>query len=157
MRWKEFLHKRQLYKKSWDALKESYQGDVRQFLGNSRLVIAYGPNMAGQFDYKNKTVASIAMDHLDFFVKDSSGNRLSDLVKQYEAIKDQDTDLKSKIIKQLEEFDTEFLSVTDNQAEIRFPAVNIWFIQHLKTSQYCDKKRTSMSESSIRVVLKTGE
>lgn len=155
MKWKEFLNKRQIYKKAWDGLKEEHEGDIRKFLNSSHLVIAYGHNMEGQFDFKNKYAGSIAMGHPDFFVKDASGNRLIELAQQYSAIKDLKADLKSKIMKQLDEFDTEFLNVVENQAEVRFPQLNIEFIQELKKSKHCDKKITSMSKSSIRVILKT--
>jgi len=154
MRWQEFLNKRQAYKKAWDDLKEEHDEDVRKFLHDSYLVIAYGHNMAGQFDFKNKDAGSIAMEHPDFFVKDASGNRLIDLVRQYKAIKDQDTDLKSKIMKQLEGFDTKSLNVVENQVEIRFPALNIDFIQKIKKSKHCDKNMTIMSKDSIRIILR---
>ena len=157
MRWKEFLNKRQMYEEVWAALKSEYDGDIRNYLNRSRLVIAYGPGMAGQFDAKNKDVGSIAIDHSDFFIRNASGDRLVELAKQYKAIRDQDNDLKPEIIKQLELFNTEFLDVVENQPEIRFPELNIEFIQEVKNSKYCDKKMTSMSKSSIRVVLRIDE
>jgi hypothetical protein len=155
MRWRDFLNKRQAYKKAWEELKESYTGDIRQFLNSSHLVVAYGANMAGQFDIKHRDPAGIAMENPDFFVKDSHGSKLIELVQQYKAVKDQNTDLKSKIMKQLQGVDTEFLTVVENQAEVRFPTLNIDFIQEVKKSNHCDKKATSMSKGSIRIILKT--
>ena len=154
MRWRDFINKRQAYKKAWEALKEEYEGDIRKYLNSSHLVIAYGPNMAGQFDFKRKDAGSIAMDDPGFFTNDASGKKLIELAEQYKALKEAKADLKTTIMKQLEEFDTEYLTVADNQAEIRFPALNMEFIQEVKKSKHCDKKITSMSKSSIRVILK---
>ena len=157
MKWRQFLDRRQKYKRAWNSLKEECEGAIMEFLNSSHLVIAYGPNMAGQFDFRRRDAGSIAMNNPDFFMQDTSGRKLIELVQQYKALKDSKADLKSTIMKQLEEFDVEFLSVVDNQAEVRFPTLNIGFIQEVKKSKYCDKKTTSMGKSSIRVILKADE
>lgn len=161
MRWRDFLDRRQAYKRAWDGLKNEYTGDIRKFLNSSHMVITYGPSLEDQFDSKLKDAGSIAIDNPHFFIQDASGSKLIELARQYKELRDSKGDYKSKMKKQLEimkelnELGAEFLNVVENHAEIRFPTLNIEFIQEVKKSRHCDKKMTNMGKDSIRVILKT--
>ena len=167
MKWKDYLDRRVIYKKAWDAMKEEFNGDIREFLNSSYLVITYGPDMAGQMDYKIANIYSIAIDNPDFFIKDDVGKSITRLARQHKIAKDSILTLRSEDMKKLtvqsisrltrllETFDTQCLNVVENQAEVRFPMLKMDFIQQVKESKYCDKALTIMSRDSIRVVVKT--
>ena len=166
MKWKDYLNKRAIYRKTWEAMKEEFNGDARAFLNGSRLVITYGPDMAGQIDYGSTDIYSIAIDDPDFLIKDVAGSKLISLAKQYKSAKDSIPTLRSKAVRELtkqlisrltwrlEGFDRQCLNVVENQVEVRFPTLKMDFIQQIKKSKYCDKELTDMSRGSIRVVLK---
>ena len=166
MKWQDYLDRRVLYRKAWDAMKKEFNGDMREFLNSVCLVIAYGTNMVSQMDYKIADIYSIAVDNPDFFVKDDVGNRLTRLARQHKVAKDSILTLRSedmrkltaqsisRLTRRLETFDTQCLNVVENQVEVRFPTLKMDFIQQIKKSKYCDKELTDMSRGSIRVVLK---
>ena len=168
MKWKDYLDRRQLYKKAWGSMKAEFTGEIRRFLDKSHIVVTYGANMTKQMAFEKNNAYSIAMGNRDFFLKDSCSNKLLYLVRRHDEImdlarqnnsdekkRDRYSELKLRAVKQLEDFNNEPLVVVDNQTEIRFPALNMNFIQQIKKSKYCDKESTSISKSSIRVILKT--
>ena len=166
MKWQEYLDRRVLYRKAWDVMKEEFDGDIREFLNSSYLVITYGPDMAGQMDHKITDIYSIAIDNPDFFIKDDVGKSITHLARQHKIAKDSILTLRSedmrkltaqsisRLTRLLETFDTQCLNVVENQSEVRFPTLKMDFIQQMKKSKYCDKELTNMSRGSIRVILK---
>ena len=167
MKWQEYLDRRVLYRKAWDAMKKEFNGDMREFLNSVCLVIAYGTNMVSQMDYKIANIYSIAIDNPDFFIKDDVGKSITRLARQHKIAKDSILTLRSEDMKKLtaqsisrltrvlETFDTQCLNVVENQPEVRFPTLKMNFIQQVKESKYCDKALIIMSKDSIRVVVKT--
>ena len=151
MTWAQFQKRRLLYHKAWQALKDELEGEIKEYINRSKLVIDYEQ---WQHPYNFNDVLSIAVDYPNFLVKDKAGAEIIDIAKRYKNAKEKDKEEKKKAVREAHEFDVERLYVIDNTGEIRFPELRIDFIQKIKHSCHVDHEMTDMSKASIRVVLK---
>jgi hypothetical protein len=123
MTWGEFQAERDLYKRAWEEMRQSYADPIRGFLKQSRIVVSCGREFEIDADFSSALRVCPA-----FFInvpKIAGGS-----------------------------IDPEAFEISDGwRIEIKFPHVDIDFIQALKASPYCDKDKTFMRPSSTDVVL----
>ena len=123
MTWGEFQIEKELYKLAWGQMKRPFSGAMQDFLKKSKLVVSCGR----EFDIDSDFPAVLELCHA-FFPYDPG--TISPLT------------------------DPEFLKISKGwRVQIRFPYVDIDFIQELKLSPYCDKENTPMRASSSDVVI----
>ena len=124
MTWGEFQIERTFYIQAWEEMKKSFSGPVRSFLDQSRIVVSCGREFEIDADFSSAVAACPA-----FFLN------VTDTVVD---IKDQAA-----------------FEICDGwRIEIKFPYVDIDFIQEVKASPYCDKEKTLLRPSSIDVVIR---
>jgi hypothetical protein len=151
MRWVEFQNRKQQYSIVWEALLTEFGGDIRKFLNQSYLVIVYGSK---QMPFELSDSSTIAVEYPDFYIADVHSERLLMLGTEYKSIKDQNSEHKRDLLKEMQAIKPERLSVVDFTVEVRFSILKFDFIQTIKLSKHCDKELMDMSKVSIRVVLK---
>ncbi len=155
MNWEEFQVEKELYRKSWESLKASYEGDLRKFLNKSFLVVAFG----AQFELNNDLIA-VARECPNFFVKQGEALELLELAQELKSFEKSKSDNKKQLQNILDDvavIKKKFVfSVEGWRVEPRFPTIDMDFIQTIKQSVYCDQTRTHMRAYSIGVVLKKG-
>jgi hypothetical protein len=153
MNWEEFQNEKEFYRKSWEALKAEYTGDLRKFLNKSYLVvackwqfgidtdlIAAGKECPSFFSYKGSTIKFLDTVGKIIVLEGHKSNNKDEL----ESLMDDVADLDRKDI----------FIVEDWRIEPVFPTVDMEYIQTIKKSPHCDQERTVMRAYSISVVLK---
>ncbi len=134
MTWKEFQQEKKAYQAVWKKIKDGAKGALAVFLEQSYLVVSCGRQFKLEAD-----IPEILKECPAFFI--------DDLVVQQ--IK------KSISLHELPETYKNGLPIVDSwRIEIRFPYVDIDFIQELKASPYCDQEKTMIRPSSTTVVLR---
>jgi hypothetical protein len=134
MIWTDFKRDRADYQSVWKKIKDGATGPLAVFLEQSFLVVSCGRHFKLEAD-----IPDILKECPAFFI--------DDLVVQQ--IK------KSISLHELPETYKNGLPIVDSwRIEIRFPYVDIDFIQELKQSPYCDQEKTMMRPASTVVVLR---
>jgi len=150
MRWEIFLQKKELYKKVWGKLKNEFTGDDRKFLESSYLVIHY---KHAQIGFSTNDIASVAIEHPEFIVKNRNSTPMLKLAEEYRKAKKRNSESAKDIYSEMRRIDAREIEVAEYRVEIIFPTVAIERIQRLKRSKYVDQKLTDMRKVSIRVIL----
>ena len=123
MTWKDFQIEKECYKEAWEKMKAFYTGDIRHFLDQSRIIVSAGRELEIDADIVSAFATCPA-----FFI-----------------------DAPETIA---EASDSSTIKIVDNwRIEVKFPYVDIDFIQELKLSPYCDKDKTFTRPSSADVVI----
>lgn len=121
--WGDFQDEKKRYMDAWESMKAPYAGAIRCYLDQSRIIVSAGR----EFEIDDDLVAAFAACPA-FFIIDS--------------------------LKRTEALDPAGINITDNwRIKVKFPYVDIDFIQELKSSPYCDRNKTLLRPSSTDVVL----
>jgi hypothetical protein len=151
MYWDQFLTQKKKYEEVWAKLKNEFTGDVRGFLDESYLVMAYQHR---QMDYSVADIVNIAITQPVFIVKNPNSDEMLELAEEYNTVKDRNTEVAKKILSRMHEIDAADIEIVKYHVEMRFPTVAIQHIQLIKQSKYVDQQLTDMRTLSIRVILK---
>jgi hypothetical protein len=151
MYWDQFLTQKKKYEDVWAKLKNEFTDDVRGFLDESYLVMAYQHR---QMDYSVADIVNIAITQPVFIVKNPNSDEMLELAEEYNTVKDRNTEVAKKILSRMHEIDAADIEIVKYRVEMRFPTVAIQHIQLIKQSKYVDQQLTDMRTLSIRVILK---
>jgi hypothetical protein len=153
MNWEEFQTEKEFYRKSWEALKADFSDDLRKFLNKSQLVVS----CKWQFGIDNDLI-TIGKDCSQFFVHEGRTVKFLDTIKQIKSLENLKSDNKEQLenfIEMANSIDKRSIFVVDDWTiGPVFPTINIYYIQAIKKSPYCDQEKTIMRAYSIAVVLK---
>jgi len=150
MKWSEFLQEKQAYCEAFEKLKADFDGDMRKFLDKSYLVVTY--NRCGQISLDSCDMETIAKQHSDFLKQDSHSARLIWIANRFRNAKRMHE--QTRLSEEQKQYFAKVISVVEHQIEMRFPTMNIDFIQQVKQTKYCNQQLTDMTKVSIRVIMK---
>jgi hypothetical protein len=155
-KWTEFIRLKAAYKDTFQKMQKEFDEETAKYLKKAYIVIVcFSDGVFTQIPFNVNDAYTIALDYSPILVPTAESVAYISLVKEHDKVKeDKDKKPAEKVREKIEKFKVEKLDVQKFRVEVRFPYVDMEYIQRVKTSEFCDRELTEMSRASINVVLK---